>query len=164
VGRADESAGGIAVDDAGTAYVTGITSSTQVTFPVRSVRTELQRRETTTVYVAKVNTLATGALGYCGYIAGQIYDWGKGVAGLTSGGQRLRNRLYPVYGGDVPVTVVQNLPTNGEWECLRGQSRRGGKQTGSDVEFGGYVRSSGGYGWPKRRERPGRRSFPITSL
>jgi hypothetical protein len=74
---------GIAVDAAGTAYVTGITESTEQTFPVK-VGPDLTYNGPSApgvgdVFVAKVNATGT-ALVYCGYIGGKEPEEGWGIA------------------------------------------------------------------------------------
>src|SRR5439155_259369 len=65
-GSGNELAGGIAVDSAGNAYVTGSTGSTEATFPVVG-GPDLTFNGGEDAFVAKVNAAGT-ALVYCGYI------------------------------------------------------------------------------------------------
>jgi hypothetical protein len=69
---------GIAVDTAGSAYVTGSTTSTQATFPV-TVGPDLTHNSGNDVFVAKVTADGT-ALDYCGYIGGAGNEDGRGIA------------------------------------------------------------------------------------
>ena len=63
---------GIDVDDAGSAYVTGHTSSTEATFPV-NVGPDLTHNGLWDAFVAKVSVTGE-ALEYCGYIGGSASD------------------------------------------------------------------------------------------
>jgi hypothetical protein len=69
---------GIAVDDAGNAYVGGSTYSSEATFPV-AVGPDLTFNGGGDAFVAKVNP-SGAALVYCGYIGGSGYDGGWGIA------------------------------------------------------------------------------------
>src|SRR5439155_3508343 len=69
---------GIAVDSAGNAYVTGITASTEATFPV-TVGPDLTFNGFEDAFVAKVRADGT-ALDYSGYIGGDDPDVGSWIA------------------------------------------------------------------------------------
>ncbi len=69
---------GLAVDDAGSAHVTGQTSSTQTSFPVL-VGPDLTHNNVTDAFVAKLNVPGSALL-YCGYIGGSGADTGFSVA------------------------------------------------------------------------------------
>jgi hypothetical protein len=81
-GAANDYAIGIAVDRAGSAYITGITNSNQSTFPV-TVGPDLTFNNVGyppgDAFVAKVNAAGT-ALVYSGYIGGAGDDWGQCIA------------------------------------------------------------------------------------
>jgi uncharacterized repeat protein (TIGR01451 family) len=72
---------GVAVDDAGNAYVTGRTASSEATFPATvgpdTSYNGLPGRSD--AFVAKVNPAGTGLV-YAGYIGGDGWDLGTGVA------------------------------------------------------------------------------------
>jgi beta-propeller repeat-containing protein len=68
----------IAVDSAGCAYVTGLTDSSQATFPVLT-GPDLTYNGGCDAFVAKVNA-SGNALEYCGYIGGSDTDHGMGIA------------------------------------------------------------------------------------
>ena len=83
-GSAGEYGHGIAVDDLGKAYVTGITHSTEQTFPVRtgpdlSYNSIPNTPGSGDAFVAKVNATGT-ELEYCGYIGGNDTDTGRDIA------------------------------------------------------------------------------------
>jgi hypothetical protein len=69
---------GIAVDSARNAYVTGVTASTQATFPEK-VGPDLTHNGGTDAFVAKVNAAGAGFV-YAGYIGGSSTDLGHGIA------------------------------------------------------------------------------------
>ncbi|HKP88123.1 MAG TPA: SBBP repeat-containing protein [Blastocatellia bacterium] len=76
--RSDEAAfGGIAVDNAGSAYVTGRTRSTESDFPVTVGPDLTYNGGRFDVFVAKVSVTGE-ALDYCGYIGGSGSDGGGG--------------------------------------------------------------------------------------
>jgi len=123
---------GIAVDSSGNAYVTGQTSSTQTTFPVK-VGPILTSDGG--VYVAKVNSSGTG-LDYCGYIGGGA--WSK-IAVDGSG------NAYVAASTDsteavFPVKVGPDLTYNGGeldvWVAKVNSS-------GSGLDYCGYIGGAG---------------------
>jgi hypothetical protein len=77
-GEGNDSGYGIAVDGAGNAYVTGATKSDKRTFPV-TVGPDVSHNGNYDAFVAKVNAAGT-ELVYCGYIGGQSFDAGHGIA------------------------------------------------------------------------------------
>ena len=77
-GIGSDRGGGIAVDEAGNAYVTGFTDSTEASFPV-TVGPDLTFNGFFDAFVAKVNPGGT-ALVYAGYIGGTGSDVGGGIA------------------------------------------------------------------------------------
>jgi hypothetical protein len=76
-GSGQDSGHGIAVDTAGSAYVTGFTESDQRSFPVR-VGPDLTHNFNQDAFVAKVSPNG-GMLTYCGYIGGSRDDEGRGI-------------------------------------------------------------------------------------
>ncbi|HEV8662355.1 MAG TPA: hypothetical protein VGT06_04320, partial [Candidatus Methylomirabilis sp.] len=75
---------GIAVDSAGSAYVTGFTTSPEATFP-ETVGPDLSfNGGTFDAFVAKVNAAGTGLV-YAGYIGGAGEDQGLGIAVDSAG-------------------------------------------------------------------------------
>jgi hypothetical protein len=70
---------GIAIDKAGNAYVTGLTSSNQSTFPVKVGPDLVYNGGDSDAFVAKVKADGT-ALVYCGYIGGADRDEANAIA------------------------------------------------------------------------------------
>jgi len=102
---------GIAVDSAGNAYVTGLTQSTQATFPVTVGPDLTYNGNTEDGFVAKVNASGT-ALDYCGYIGGSNLDHGNGIAVDSSGNAYIVGQTAQNF-GTFPVTVGPDLTHNG---------------------------------------------------
>jgi hypothetical protein len=75
-GSGSEEANGIAVDAAGNVYVTGSTTSTEVTFPVTG-GPDLTYNGKGDAFVAKIRGIA---LSYCGYVGGAGREEGWGIA------------------------------------------------------------------------------------
>ncbi|MHC4943487.1 MAG: DUF7948 domain-containing protein, partial [Planctomycetota bacterium] len=123
-GDEDDAGFGIAVDDAGCAYVTGNTRSDPSTFPVKTGPV-LSFGGVRDAFVAKVNPQGT-ELVYCGYIGGSEDDGGYGVALDNAGNAYYSGWTYsdevtfPVSGGpdtthngdmDAYVAKVNSLGT-----------------------------------------------------
>ena len=102
-GTGNEYGQGIAVDSSGNAYVTGLTASTESTFPVVS-GPDLTQNGGNDAFVAKVNSTGT-ALSYAGYIGGTGNDYGFGIALDSSanvyvvGNTDSTESSFPVSGG-----------------------------------------------------------------
>ena len=104
IGGTDSDRGrGIAVDSAGAAYVTGETFSSEATFPVVG-GPDLTFNGNMEAFVAKVAPDGT-ALTYSGYIGGNDYDSGYGIAVDATGAAYVTGYTYsseatfPVVGG-----------------------------------------------------------------
>lgn len=109
-GTADERAFGIAVDDSGNAYLTGTTSSSEVTFPV-TAGADSSFAGVQDAFVIKINQTGRNIV-YATYIGGTGDDVGFDIAvdkvgnayltGATSSGE-----------GSFPVTIGPDLHYNG---------------------------------------------------
>src|SRR6266508_1522081 len=110
-GDDDDVGSGIAVDGSGNAYVTGLTASTQGTFPVTVGPDLTHNGGFADAFVAKVNATGT-ALVYCGYIGGSSGDYGTGIAVDSSGNAYVTGATTS---GETtfPVTVGPDLTYNG---------------------------------------------------
>jgi hypothetical protein len=102
---------GIAVDGVGNAYVTGVTSSTEATFPVLSGPDLTYNGDIVDAFVAKVNAAGT-ALVYCGYIGGSSYDAGRGIAVDAWGSAYVTGETSST-GATFPVSIGPDLTYNG---------------------------------------------------
>jgi uncharacterized protein (TIGR03437 family) len=103
-GSGVDDGGDIAVDRLGAAYVVGTTGSTETSFPVVGGPDLSYNGEISDAFVAKVNASGT-ALVYCGYIGGNSFERGAGIAidGLgqayVTGETRSTEASFPVVGG-----------------------------------------------------------------
>jgi len=101
-GSGEDEGYGIALDGWGNAYITGVTYSTQLIFPVIG-GPDLTFNGYADAFVAKVNAL--GTLLYCGYIGGSDYDYGHGIAvdgwgkAYITGETYSTEATFPVIGG-----------------------------------------------------------------
>ena len=82
-GSGDDEGHSIAVDSAGNAYVTGITTSSQATFP-ETAGPDLTYNGRTDAFVAKIKADGSGLV-YAGYIGGDGDDAGHSIAVDASG-------------------------------------------------------------------------------
>jgi hypothetical protein len=133
---------GIAVDNAGNAYVAGSTTSTQTTFPVM-VGPDMTHNGSDDTYVAKVNATGTALL-YCGYIGGSLEDWGYAIAvdgtgnAYVAGSTRSTQTTFP-------ETVGPDLTHNGDFDAFVAKVNA----SGSALVYCGYIGGSaadGGFG------------------
>jgi hypothetical protein len=114
IGGSDwDSGNGIAVDGSDCAYVTGMTQSSNITFPVK-VGPKLSYNGSDDAFVAKVNAGGT-MLVYCGYIGGSDSDSGYGIAvdgsgsAYVTGTTRSGNTTFPVkVGPDLAYNDIQD--------------------------------------------------------
>jgi hypothetical protein len=113
-GSGDDAGQGIAVDSLGNAYVTGVTSSSEATFPV-TVGPDLTYNGSDVIggdaFVAKVNAAGTG-LDYAGYIGGSRPDVGRSIAVDGMGNAYVTGQTQSSE-ATFPVTVGPDLTFNG---------------------------------------------------
>ena len=113
-GSGNEVGHAISVDGAGCAYVTGSTSSDELSFPVKIGPDLTWNGGSADAFVAKVNAAGT-ALAYCGYIGGAVGDSyygadnGYGIAVDSSGNAYITGQTecseasFPVKAGPDPT-------------------------------------------------------------
>ena len=116
-GNRFDSGNGIAVDAAGNAYVTGLTQSTEASFPV-AVGPDLTHnggyRYNFDAFVAKVRADGTGLV-YAGYIGGDDEDYGQRIAVDAAGNAYVTGYTYSK---NFPVTVGPDLTYNGSLDTF----------------------------------------------
>ena len=101
---------GVAVDAAGNAYVTGRTSSTEQSFPVK-VGPDVIQNGANDAFVAKVNAQGS-TLVYCGYIGGTTNESGNGIAVDAAGNAHVTGDTDSTE-QSFPVTVGPDVTQNG---------------------------------------------------
>ncbi len=110
-GDDDDEGYGIAVDGSGNAYVTGLTASTEATFPVTVGPGLTYNGGPVDAFVAKVNAAGTSLL-YCGYIGGDDDDEAFGIAVDGSGNAYVTGRTASTE-ATFPVSVGPDPTYNG---------------------------------------------------
>jgi hypothetical protein len=110
-GAGGEQGVGIAVDTAGSAYVTGATGSDETTFPVTEGPDLTFNFGGIDAFVAKVNADGT-ALVYCGYIGGSGNDFANAIALDASRNAYVTGETSSTE-ATFPVTVGPDLTFNG---------------------------------------------------
>jgi hypothetical protein len=126
-GSGDELASGIAIDSAGSIYVSGHTSSSAATFPVKVGPSLIY---TGGGFVAKVESSGTGLV-YCGYIAG---TWWTNIAVDGSGSAYVTGSAN----SDLPATVGPDLTFNGGDDAFVAKVH----PAGTGLVFCGYIGGS----------------------
>jgi len=117
IGGADEEdCYGVAVDQAGCAYVTGATWSNESTFPV-TVGPDLTFNGAFDAFVARVKSDGT-ALDYCGFVGGANMDVGTGIALLPDGGVILAGYTLSNVQQGFPVIVGPGLTSGGRQDAF----------------------------------------------
>src|SRR6266540_3998985 len=128
---------GIAVDGAGNAYLTGITTSSQATFPV-SVGPDVTFNGGADAFVAKVNAAGTGLV-YAGYIGGSGEDRGTGIAVDGAGNAYVTGQTDSTE-ASFPVLVGPDLTFNGgSADAFVAKVNA----AGTAVVYAGYIGGSG---------------------
>jgi len=135
-GSGDDYAYAVAVDPSGNAYVTGYTSSTESTFPVK-IGPDLTQNGLFDVFVAKVNAKGT-ALDYCGYVGGASHDYGRGIAVDASGNAFVTGYTFST-ASTFPVAGGPSLVQSGNNDAFVAKVRADGKALG----YCGYIGGSG---------------------
>jgi hypothetical protein len=134
---------GIAVDDSGAAYITGLTTSNQATFPVIVGPDLTYNGGNLDAFVAKVRPDGTGLV-YCGYIGGSGDDEGLGIAVDDSGAAYVAGDTTSD-ATTFPVSVGPDLTYNSNGDAFVAKIN----SDGSGLAYAGYIGGSNvdhGYG------------------
>ncbi len=137
IGGSDDDRGyGIALDNLNCVYVCGVTSSTELTFPV-SVGPDLTYNGGGDIFIAKINSEGTSLL-HCGYIGGTGEDLGIGIAVDNTGCSYLTGWTASP-DTTFPVVMGPDLSYNGGYDAFVTKINA----AGTLIEFCGYVGGSG---------------------
>ena len=128
---------GIAVDGDGNAYVTGYTTSTQTTFPVKVGPYLTYNGGNCDAFVAKVSASGT-ALVYCGYIGGWGEDYSYGIA-VDGGGNAYGTGYTSSDEASFPVTGGPDLTFNGYRDAFVAKVN----PAGTALVYCGYIGGEG---------------------
>jgi hypothetical protein len=127
----------IAVDESGSAYLTGKTDAGASTFPV-TIGPDLTPNGDLDAFVAKINPSGTG-LAYCGYIGGSGQDIGMGIA-IDGAGNAYVSGNTTSNQTTFPVKVGPDLTHNGEEDAWVAKVN----PAGTALVYCGYIGGSGG--------------------
>jgi hypothetical protein len=137
-GGSDEYGESIAVDESGAAYITGLTGSTEYSFPVKGGPDLTYNGSEYDAFVAKVKPDGSGLV-YAGYIGGSgEYEQGSGIAVDASGAAYVTGvtesdeSSFPVKGGP-------DLTYNGSGDAFVAKV----KPDGSGLIYAGYIGGNG---------------------
>ncbi len=137
IGGSDFDAGyGIAVDGAGNAYITGVTNSSEATFPVAVGPDLTYNGGIWDAFVAKVNVAGT-ALVYAGYIGGADIDDARGIA-VDAAGNAYVTGFTTSTEATFPVTVGPELTYNGGFDAFVAKVNA----AGTALVYAGYIGGS----------------------
>ncbi|MCX6580129.1 MAG: SBBP repeat-containing protein [Candidatus Aminicenantes bacterium] len=136
-GSSVDSGVGIAVDGDGCAYISGITSSTESTFPVTVGPDLTYNGGDYDVFVAKVMTDGSG-LDYCGYIGGANMDMAEGITLDASGCVYVTGRTESDQ-TTFPVTVGPDLTHKGGQDAFVAKVNA----AGNGLAYCGYIGGPG---------------------
>jgi beta-propeller repeat-containing protein len=133
---------GIAVDKKGNAYVTGETLSTEASFPVTVGPDLTFNGGFVDAFVAKVNASGT-ALVYAGYIGGDNFDFGSGIAVDKKGNAYVTGQTSSAE-ATFPVTVGPDLTFNSGFDPVAGGALRDAfvakvNASGTALVYAGYI-------------------------
>ncbi len=135
-GAGDDYGQGIAIDDAGNAYVTGRVDSSQVDFPV-TVGPDLTLGGPGDAFVAKVSSSGT-SLAYCGFLGGDGAEQGFGIAVDGSGNAYVVGATTSD-ANTFPCGTGPALTYNGNTDAFVAKV----SSNGASLEYCGYVGGSG---------------------
>jgi beta-propeller repeat-containing protein len=136
IGGADADRGfGVAVDFAGSAYVTGFTASKEATFP-ETVGPDITQNGSGDAFVAKVNPAGTGFV-YAGYIGGSLTEVGNGVA-VNAAGSAYVTGFTTTTDGSFPAVGGPDLSHNGSDDAFVAKVN----PAGTGLVYAGYIGGS----------------------
>ncbi len=133
----DDYGNGIAVDSARNAYITGVTSSSQLTFPVTG-GPDLTYNSGSDAFAAKISAAGTELI-YCGYIGGSGNDGGTGIAVDSSGNAYITGGTDSTVAMGFPATVGPDLTYNGGEDAFVAKVNT----AGNGLAYCGYIGGSG---------------------
>ena len=137
VGGADWDIGNaIAVDASGNAYLAGMATSTESTFP-EAVGPDLTHNGDGDAYVAKVFPTGNG-LEFAGYVGGSAWDAAWGIAVDSAGNAHLTGDTGSPE-GTFPVKTGPDLTYNGSFDAFVARLNAGG----ISLSYAGYIGGSG---------------------
>ena len=134
---------GIAVDGASNAYITGVTTATEASFPV-TVGPDLTFNGRYDAFVVKVNADGSGLV-YAGFIGGSGDDFGWGGIAVDSTGNAYIGGRTSSSETSFPVAGGPDLTHNGNFDAFVAKINA----TGSGLAYAGYLGGNGsdyGYG------------------
>ena len=132
-GSGDDEGRGIAVDSSGNAYVTGVTNSTEATFPDTIGPSLSFNGGSSDAFVAKVK--ADGKdLSYCGFIGGAATDGGFGIAVDSNGNAYVTRNTFST-GTSFPVKDGPSLVNNEKGDAFVAKVQADGK----DLSYCGFI-------------------------
>ncbi len=127
---------GIAVDTAGNAYITGVTRSSEATFPVLG-GPDLTYNGQNDAFVVKVNSAGTDLV-YAGYVGGSGREFGNGIAVDSFGNAYIAGQTSSTE-ASFPVTVGPDLTFNyGETDAYVAKVNA----AGTGLVYAGYIGGS----------------------
>ncbi len=124
---------GVALDAAGNAYVTGMTNSTEATFP-ETVGPDLTTNGSSDAFVAKVNAAGTSFV-YVGFLGGSLSEFGNDIAVDANGYAYVTGYTYS---NNFPALVGPDLTYNGEEEVFIAKV----ETDGTGLVYAGYLRGA----------------------
>lgn len=122
----------ITVNEDGSAYITGLTVSTQATFPV-AVGPDLTFNGDVDVFIARVLSDGSG-LNYCGYIGGDGQEESWAIA-LDTYGSAYISGYTESDQATFPVIIGPDLTYNGEYDAFVAKIA----PDGSNLTYAGYI-------------------------
>jgi hypothetical protein len=121
----------IAIDASGSAYVAGVTNSTN--FPVTSGAYQTSFNGMTDAFVSKINPAGNGLV-YSTYIGGTGYDWGAGIAVDGSGNAYVAGYTSS---GDFPTVSPVQTGFNGLYDAFVSKLNAAGSALTFSTFYGG---------------------------